>query len=167
MGQWAETWLSDRPMPVRSAADPIGRAGPADALQEPRLVADDDEYWQPAAWNPARPNVAMRRTADHPREPGDFWFMLRGTGDQSRIYTGIERHEGKRPSHLHFINNRGEHHMVAIRPVVQDNGASWEWDGNWDQPTLTPSIHSHATFKGQNYTLWHGFVTKGVAGFEC
>lgn len=31
--------------------------------------------------------------------------------------------------------------------------ATWEWDGNREAPTLTPSIH--------HIDHWHGFLTKG------
>jgi hypothetical protein len=44
---------------------------------------------------------------------------------------------------------------IAIRPLPP--GAhpqpSWEWDGNEDRPTLSPSIHTHGR--------WHGFFRAG------
>lgn len=33
------------------------------------------------------------------------------------------------------------------------SGAQWDWDGNEDAPTLTPSVHAVG--------VWHGFVTNG------
>lgn len=35
---------------------------------------------------------------------------------------------------------------------------SWQWDGNRDAPTLTPSLHHTATLGGCG---WHGFLTAG------
>ncbi len=39
---------------------------------------------------------------------------------------------------------------------IDANGikATWEWDGNRELPTLTPSIH--------HIDHWHGFLTKGM-----
>ena len=34
------------------------------------------------------------------------------------------------------------------------SGASWSWDGNEDQPTLSPSLHAVGE--------WHGWVRQGV-----
>lgn len=36
-----------------------------------------------------------------------------------------------------------------------DNHPTWEWDGNEDKPTLTPSLLSTTGCK------WHGFLTEG------
>jgi hypothetical protein len=43
--------------------------------------------------------------------------------------------------------------FIAIRPVVDGSEQSWEWDGNEEVPTLTPSIH--------HVGCWHGFLTNG------
>lgn len=50
----------------------------------------------------------------------------------------------------------GHQCVIPIRPLLdptENGGHSWEWDGNEDAPTLTPSINSVGT--------WHGFVTAG------
>lgn len=45
---------------------------------------------------------------------------------------------------------------VPVRPWA-DGSPSWEWDGNIECPTLTPSIlHRDCACK------WHGFLTAGV-----
>lgn len=31
---------------------------------------------------------------------------------------------------------------------------SWDWDGNWDAPTLSPSVH--------HVGHWHGYLRAGV-----
>lgn len=41
-------------------------------------------------------------------------------------------------------------------PVETDShGPRWDWDGNCEQPTLTPSV----LFRGG--CEWHGYLTKG------
>jgi hypothetical protein len=44
------------------------------------------------------------------------------------------------------VNLRGRGHDVDQR--------SWAWDGNFDKPTLTPSINCAG--------CWHGFIEGGV-----
>ena len=39
------------------------------------------------------------------------------------------------------------------KPSDRSNGAEWEWDGDEDKPTLTPSIHAPG--------IWHGFLIAG------
>lgn len=43
---------------------------------------------------------------------------------------------------------------IALRPVVDGSQQSWEWDGNLDAPTLTPSIN--------HVGCWHGWLTSGM-----
>lgn len=43
----------------------------------------------------------------------------------------------------------------------------WQWDGNEEEPTLTPSIFRHVDIAAHGDTPahkceWHGFLTKGV-----
>jgi hypothetical protein len=45
-----------------------------------------------------------------------------------------------------WLNLRGRGHDVEKR--------SWTWDGNFDHPTISPSINCS--------NCWHGFVEKGV-----
>lgn len=42
---------------------------------------------------------------------------------------------------------------INLRPHMADTGPNWEWDGNEDKPTLTPSVHRVGS--------WHGFVRNG------
>lgn len=42
---------------------------------------------------------------------------------------------------------------INLRPYKPDIGASWEWDGNENKPTLTPSVHRVGS--------WHGFIRNG------
>lgn len=42
---------------------------------------------------------------------------------------------------------------IALRPVLDGSGQSWEFDGNLDAPTLRPSIN--------HLGCWHGWLTSG------
>ena len=45
--------------------------------------------------------------------------------------------------------------MIALRPHQKNSqGASWEWDGNREKPTITPSINCA--------NCWHGFIRNGT-----
>ena len=43
---------------------------------------------------------------------------------------------------------------LAFRPASKEDRASWEWDGDIDAPTLSPSVH--------NVGHWHGWLKNGV-----
>lgn len=120
-------------------------------------------------WDPgACPNVIMKRVSrrEHLLKPGDFYW----TDGDTPYNDGVKILEPgeTRPRWIVYIDNRGSHGYVAIRPYKQNNGASWEWDGDWDKPTLTPSIHSQVEHPpGKRSTIWHGYIRGGVIGFEC
>ena len=94
-------------------------------------------------------------------EGGDEWDGPPGSFRWSRDPT-----HGYRT--LWFKLPNGSHGMIAINPLplglqkLDDKGvlrpASWTWDGNVDEPTLTPSIR-HGKVGDPWY--WHGHLTKG------
>lgn len=57
--------------------------------------------------------------------------------------------------------------LLAPQPIPRAEGRLlyvWGWDGNVEQPTLTPSINCIAEKDGKptGGCGWHGFITKGV-----
>lgn len=73
------------------------------------------------------------------------------------------------------IEVQSEHHMhilcecpcgcggamrLPLHRTGQNAKASWEWDGNLEKPTLTPSIRDLTGCK------FHGFLTAGVWSFQ-
>lgn len=60
-------------------------------------------------------------------------------------------------------SNPGRYEQTSwpIRPHATQNGHSWEWDGNEDEPTLTPSLHHILHHPNGDVTLWHGWVRAG------
>lgn len=80
---------------------------------------------------------------DGATNPGDFWW----TGDPA--------------VRLSFLCpcGCGDVGGVAVAPDPNDRGGNhpvWKWDGNLDQPTLTPSIQFTTGCR------WHGYLTAGV-----
>jgi len=117
-------------------------------------------------WVPNQPNVTMTRVQNYDEAvrvgAGAFWWRVQN----GREYSSIDK-DGKHPTHLAFMDNRGRYHAVPINPVKGNNGAGWDWDGNLDKPTLSPSILSSGNdAKGNKVVHWHGFIRGGVVGFE-
>jgi len=49
---------------------------------------------------------------------------------------------------------------IVVLPIVpQDNKAAWQWDGNREAPTLSPSILVHGG--KEQPARWHGFLRAG------
>lgn len=79
-----------------------------------------------------------------PRPPAFFGFKC-------------PRLEGR---HCNYLRIRGG-------PADDGKGATWQWNGNYDRPTLTPSINclSHNPQNpAEKYAGcgWHGFITSGM-----
>jgi hypothetical protein len=47
-------------------------------------------------------------------------------------------------------------------PVNRSEGVSWDWDGNLETPTLSPSILQHG---GGNHPQCHSFLKTGIWEF--
>jgi hypothetical protein len=60
----------------------------------------------------------------------------------------------------------GNSHAPYIRPYKAPNGASWEFDGNLEQPTFQPSILIKVTNPDSGKVMiCHSFVTNGKIRF--
>lgn len=68
---------------------------------------------------------------------------------------------GGRPKWMIFTCPRDPERECTIAIKPQRNGvrASWEWDGNREAPTVSPSINCN----GAAGCGWHGWIRKGVA----
>jgi hypothetical protein len=102
-------------------------------------------------------DIKMRHCPDQdPDEDqaGDFTFLHDGQPDKPRTF-------------LRFVcpRNPERHCGVFVHPSPGvPHSHVWEWDGNVESPTLSPSIHC-----GPNSHPgcgWHGFVRDGVLK-EC
>ncbi len=87
----------------------------------------------------------MRHRAERPESVwdlaiGEYYFGIDGQGQ--RFFTGML------PGQTVCI--------IPLRPVITaglNGGRYWDWDGNEDKPTLTPSINAVGS--------WHGWVRAG------
>ncbi len=80
--------------------------------------------------------------------PGDFHFRGEGMNGQPKwLHFGCPRGDASDP---------GRECMVALAPQKNGAGASWSFDGNRVQPTLTPSIDCRGGCG------WHGFLEAGA-----
>lgn len=72
----------------------------------------------------------------------------------------VVKDKGADPSWLAFGCPCGNHMCGGTIPVSREktkDPRAWKWDGNWDTPTLSPSIQR----RGHDCN-WHGFLKKGV-----
>jgi hypothetical protein len=77
----------------------------------------------------------------------------------------IEQRQDQREYGKATLVISGCHRGLCRVPLWQkpalDNGNTkrWQWDGNIEQPTITPSLNCN----GQGGCGWHVTITKGVA----
>lgn len=72
-------------------------------------------------------------------------------------------------AHILFVCPNGKRCSVLLGPAFVDRSAPdrlcvWQWDGNIERPTITPSINCIAEKDGEptGGCGWHGFITNGV-----
>lgn len=88
----------------------------------------------------------MRRVADEDAtvQLGDFYWYIDQINGERYIMMLIPCVSRANYTHCN----------IPVRPAKLENGHSWEWDGNEDKPTLTPSVHAVG--------VWHGWIREGV-----
>lgn len=85
-----------------------------------------------------------------PIQKGKFWWSNTAEG----IPALLLQWGHKRGQHVLLYTSRQPNNWSAPGPV---NG----WDGNWDAPTLHPSIGINRHDGSPGYE-WHGFLENGV-----
>lgn len=103
--------------------------------------------------------------------PGAFTYTYEVLdGDGEKFTRGMDsgsiedqgRKKGRIIGMIHFLPGAGYGH-IPIRPY-NGNADSWEWDGNIEKPTLTPSVHAMPQEAKGDYPGrigWHGHLTEG------
>jgi len=88
-------------------------------------------------------NVIGRHVAAYAdaENPGDFWFR---PGYSDRVIMMLS----------YLCPQCGELRCVPISLSPATN--RWDWDGEYDRPTLKPSIRQ------MDGCQWHGWLTKGI-----
>jgi Family of unknown function (DUF6527) len=102
------------------------------------------------------------------RDPRDVWpdDVPIGTFD---IQEGTIANYPGATAHLMFVCPGGRRCGILLGPVPVPKAPGrdlfvWGWDGNYDQPTLTPSINCRAVKDDGSPAGgcgWHGFITAG------
>ena len=101
--------------------------------------------------------MRMTRAADrHPEKPGEFAWVRRFKDERGWQVSS----DAPGSIRCLAVILPGEH-ATAFLPVEPcpewlNGGVHWEWNGNEDAPTLTPSVDSSKTGG------WHGFIRAGV-----
>lgn len=74
-------------------------------------------------------------------------------GDPGSFY--IAKQEGHQAWFWFVLPGSGAGGCIRLHPLTDENIGehSWQWDGNEDKPTLTPSVNCVG--------IWHGFFTAG------
>lgn len=89
-------------------------------------------------------------------QPGDFYWRVAESSDSGMTHRPPK--DGERPTHMWFKCDQWRMHCIPIKPEKnENNNASWDWDGDLDKPTISPSIKS----SDGNRILWHGHIVKG------
>lgn len=90
-----------------------------------------------------------------------------GTFDIEIAAKGILGYPGA-SGHILFVCPNGKRcgALIGPSPVTRqhpDGLSIWGWDGNIEQPTLTPSLDCRAEKDGKptGGCGWHGFITQG------
>ena len=94
--------------------------------------------------------------------PVSGWDEISDAQEQGRVgaffFSETEDGDQRYLSLVVVIPDHGENHAelasLPLRPATPRNGrASWEWDGNRERPTLSPSLHRPG--------VWHGYIRAG------
>ena len=101
--------------------------------------------------------IKMRRVRDNVKrdnvnimseleKPGDFYWVV----DRDGLRSLVLALPSNWPEHL------GQKRLYSRWTIAHKNhcGASWDWNGDEDRPTLSPSLHQVGD--------WHGRVQSGV-----
>ena len=97
--------------------------------------------------------VSCKRVADYEEAMehgvGSFWWVKSDNGEAIFMVTPTW-------STAHKWNIEMGPNIVCCT-VNHENG--WAWNGNYDAPTLTPSIRSRGV---DLIEIWHGYMTDGT-----
>jgi len=101
------------------------------------------------------------------RDDRDEWPPDEPVGSFDIECNGVEGYAAT--AHIIFVCPNGKRCTVLLGPTFVDRSAPdrlcvWQWDGNMERPTITPSINCIAEKDGKptGGCGWHGFITNGV-----
>jgi len=92
-------------------------------------------------------------------QPGDATWASSGGEGITDSATGEPVPEKLHAALVYRCPGCNDIRSVPIKPYNNGMGAQWDWDGNVELPTLTPSIQQyHCKCPGLG---WHGYLTAG------
>lgn len=96
-------------------------------------------------------SVDCRRLKDRQDayQPGDFCWEF----DFTHFEHGAKPEDQRLTIYICLPGNTRWHPLHVARGGTPTDSHTWGWDGNFDKPTLTPSIHEPGT--------WHGHLQAG------
>jgi hypothetical protein len=101
------------------------------------------------------------------RDTRDEWPDDEPVGSFDITLGSVEGYENS--AHMMFVCPNGKRCALLIGPkfvqrTTPERLCVWQWDGNLDRPTITPSINCIAEKDGKptGGCGWHGFITSGV-----
>ena len=102
-------------------------------------------------------DLIMRRVGGYAKSknPGDFWWSYTRKGSLEEFSEFFE-HDPNDPFRLWYVNPDGEVGSIIIK---QEDRAGWDWNGDLDLPTISPSIKE--TRNKEGVEDWHGSITDG------
>jgi len=93
-----------------------------------------------------------------PLPAGEWAWMLEETGDREPAWLvfgcpcALANGKGEGGCGGGLVHNS----YIAVSREEKGLEHCWTWDGDWDKPTLTPSIQRHGACE------WHGHLQNGV-----
>lgn len=91
-----------------------------------------------------------KEAAEECSEPGDFaWLIEANDGDRSAGDDEV-------PTHIWLAEPFGLSCRLPVQ-LGRNAGRGWEWDGNRERPTLSPSLDTNNGAGAR----WHGWLFAG------
>lgn len=98
--------------------------------------------------------MSLKNDPDDLRENGKVgdWCFYNNPHENQRLYIYLMYPYGD--------SEHGELVTLPIESVPNPNAQDWQWDGNREAPTLSPSIRVLNTHEGE-LDRWHGYLKAG------
>ena len=95
--------------------------------------------------------IYVNRDGTPKLESGEWAWVLANEGDTEPWQLAFGCPCGNNCGGGSVVHNS----YIAVVRGPSSDAHQWEWDGDWDAPTLTPSIQRRGACE------WHGFMVKG------
>lgn len=103
--------------------------------------------------------------------PGAFTWTYEVVGEEDRFTMGLDLaaaaehgyEVGRIIGMIHFLPGAG-YGQLKVRPY-SGKSASWDWNGDVEKPTLSPSVHALPAEPKNQYPGrigWHGWLRNGI-----